>query len=184
MVKALCSLLFSEGFLRDIWSFPVGPIWSFFQRKGDKLDYSFLSFFFQKLLKQVRGYFIIWISGLSIWLFKFISFWKVVPHLERLTHIEYIFFYQLEKLVSEESLHYDIICFHYYIQFHLHLQVSRKFLFLFHQFFAVKNVISVLIFAATAHLIQCPLSISSLASCQMQQLMQEITKLYWKGIYQ
>ena len=31
---------------------------------------------------------------------------------------------QLEKLVSKESLHYDIICFHYYIQYHLHLQVS------------------------------------------------------------
>lgn len=32
---------------------------------------------------------------------------------------------KLVKLVSEESLHYDIICFHYYIQFHLHLQLSE-----------------------------------------------------------
>ncbi|KAL0316723.1 UNVERIFIED_CONTAM: 4-alpha-glucanotransferase DPE2 [Sesamum radiatum] len=32
---------------------------------------------------------------------------------------------QLEKLVSKESLHYDIICFHYYIQFHLHMQLSE-----------------------------------------------------------
>ncbi|KAF5750323.1 putative 4-alpha-glucanotransferase [Tripterygium wilfordii] len=31
----------------------------------------------------------------------------------------------LEKLVSKDSLHYDIICFHYYIQFHLHLQLSE-----------------------------------------------------------
>ncbi|KAK9170561.1 hypothetical protein Syun_002701 [Stephania yunnanensis] len=31
----------------------------------------------------------------------------------------------LEKLVSKESVHYDIICFHYYIQFHLHQQLSE-----------------------------------------------------------
>ncbi|XP_021745916.1 4-alpha-glucanotransferase DPE2-like [Chenopodium quinoa] len=32
---------------------------------------------------------------------------------------------KLEKLVSEDSPHYNIICFHYYIQFHLHLQLSE-----------------------------------------------------------
>lgn len=32
---------------------------------------------------------------------------------------------KLEKLVSKESLHHDIIRFHYYIQFHLHLQLSE-----------------------------------------------------------
>lgn len=32
---------------------------------------------------------------------------------------------KLEKLVSEESPHYSIICFHYYIQYHLHLQLSE-----------------------------------------------------------
>ncbi|KAF8403572.1 hypothetical protein HHK36_011676 [Tetracentron sinense] len=32
---------------------------------------------------------------------------------------------QLEKLVSKDSVHYDIICFQYYIQFHLHLQLSE-----------------------------------------------------------
>lgn len=32
---------------------------------------------------------------------------------------------KLEKLVSKESIHYDIICFHYYIQFHLHVQLSE-----------------------------------------------------------
>ncbi|KAG6411082.1 hypothetical protein SASPL_129156 [Salvia splendens] len=32
---------------------------------------------------------------------------------------------KLEKLVSKESLHYDIIGFHYYIQFHLHKQLSE-----------------------------------------------------------
>ncbi|KAL8460086.1 hypothetical protein ACS0TY_031848 [Phlomoides rotata] len=32
---------------------------------------------------------------------------------------------KLDKLVSEESLHYDIIGFHYYIQFHLHKQLSE-----------------------------------------------------------
>ncbi|WCJ28700.1 4-alpha-glucanotransferase DPE2 [Euphorbia peplus] len=32
---------------------------------------------------------------------------------------------KLEKLVSKDSLHYDIICFHYYIQFHLHSQLSE-----------------------------------------------------------
>ncbi|XP_062166587.1 4-alpha-glucanotransferase DPE2 isoform X2 [Alnus glutinosa] len=32
---------------------------------------------------------------------------------------------KLEKLVSKDSLHYDIICFRYYIQFHLHLQLSE-----------------------------------------------------------
>ncbi|KAG7962175.1 hypothetical protein I3843_09G052400 [Carya illinoinensis] len=31
---------------------------------------------------------------------------------------------KLEKLVAKDSLHYDVICFHYYIQFHLHLQLS------------------------------------------------------------
>ncbi|XP_060191492.1 4-alpha-glucanotransferase DPE2 isoform X3 [Lycium barbarum] len=32
---------------------------------------------------------------------------------------------KLEKLVSKESLHYEVVCFHYYIQFHLHLQLSE-----------------------------------------------------------
>ncbi|KAE8125116.1 hypothetical protein FH972_019951 [Carpinus fangiana] len=32
---------------------------------------------------------------------------------------------KLEKLVSKDSVHYDIIRFHYYIQFHLHLQLSE-----------------------------------------------------------
>ncbi|OVA13831.1 Carbohydrate binding module family 20 [Macleaya cordata] len=32
---------------------------------------------------------------------------------------------KLEKLVSKDSVHYDIICFHYYIQFHLYLQLSE-----------------------------------------------------------
>ncbi|KAI3788277.1 hypothetical protein L2E82_01037 [Cichorium intybus] len=32
---------------------------------------------------------------------------------------------ELEKLVFSESSHYDIICFHYYIQYHLHLQLSE-----------------------------------------------------------
>ncbi|CAN0907955.1 4-alpha-glucanotransferase DPE2 [Linum grandiflorum] len=32
---------------------------------------------------------------------------------------------KLEKLVSKDNLHYDIICFHYYIQFHLHIQLSE-----------------------------------------------------------
>ncbi|PKU64882.1 4-alpha-glucanotransferase DPE2 [Dendrobium catenatum] len=31
---------------------------------------------------------------------------------------------KLEKLISKDSLHYDVICFHYYIQYHLHLQLS------------------------------------------------------------
>lgn len=32
---------------------------------------------------------------------------------------------KLEKLVSKDSCHYDIICFHYYIQFHLYGQLSE-----------------------------------------------------------
>ncbi|XP_050231099.1 4-alpha-glucanotransferase DPE2 [Mercurialis annua] len=32
---------------------------------------------------------------------------------------------KLVKLFSKDSLHYDVICFHYYIQFHLHLQLSE-----------------------------------------------------------
>ncbi|XP_072996367.1 4-alpha-glucanotransferase DPE2 [Typha latifolia] len=32
---------------------------------------------------------------------------------------------KLEKLVSNDSLHHDVICFHYYIQFHLHVQLSE-----------------------------------------------------------
>ncbi|KAL5994695.1 4-alpha-glucanotransferase dpe2 [Asimina triloba] len=32
---------------------------------------------------------------------------------------------ELEKLVSKDSLHYDVIRFHYYIQFHLHQQLSE-----------------------------------------------------------
>ncbi|OIW03226.1 hypothetical protein TanjilG_13020 [Lupinus angustifolius] len=32
---------------------------------------------------------------------------------------------KLEKLVSKESLHYEIISFHYYVQYHLHLQLSE-----------------------------------------------------------
>ncbi|KAJ8444385.1 hypothetical protein Cgig2_026589 [Carnegiea gigantea] len=32
---------------------------------------------------------------------------------------------ELEKLISEEAPHYTIICFHYYIQYHLHLQLSE-----------------------------------------------------------
>ncbi|RRT45573.1 hypothetical protein B296_00049894 [Ensete ventricosum] len=37
--------------------------------------------------------------------------------------------FQLEKLVSEDALHYDVISFHYYIQFHLHVQVRTDDLF-------------------------------------------------------
>ncbi|KAK8919301.1 4-alpha-glucanotransferase DPE2 [Platanthera zijinensis] len=32
---------------------------------------------------------------------------------------------KLEKLLSKDTLHYDVICFHYYIQFHLHLQATN-----------------------------------------------------------
>lgn len=32
---------------------------------------------------------------------------------------------KLEKLVSPDSLHYSVICFHYYLQFHLHIQLSE-----------------------------------------------------------
>ncbi|XP_057549848.1 4-alpha-glucanotransferase DPE2 [Amaranthus tricolor] len=32
---------------------------------------------------------------------------------------------KLEKLISEDSPQYDIICFHYYIQYHLHIQLSE-----------------------------------------------------------
>lgn len=32
---------------------------------------------------------------------------------------------KLEKLISKDSLHYDVICFHYYIQYHLHIQLSE-----------------------------------------------------------
>ncbi|KAK3030340.1 hypothetical protein RJ639_038973 [Escallonia herrerae] len=32
---------------------------------------------------------------------------------------------KLEKLISKDSCHYDIIRFHYYLQFHLHLQLSE-----------------------------------------------------------
>ncbi|KAK4279358.1 hypothetical protein QN277_011152 [Acacia crassicarpa] len=29
---------------------------------------------------------------------------------------------KLEKPVLRESLHYDLICFHFYVQYHLHFQ--------------------------------------------------------------
>ncbi|KAG5395612.1 hypothetical protein IGI04_017426 [Brassica rapa subsp. trilocularis] len=32
---------------------------------------------------------------------------------------------KLEKLTSKDSLHYNTICFHYYIQYHLHVQLSE-----------------------------------------------------------
>ncbi|GMN64331.1 hypothetical protein TIFTF001_033402 [Ficus carica] len=32
---------------------------------------------------------------------------------------------RLEKLISEDSLHYEVISFHYYIQYHLHIQLSE-----------------------------------------------------------
>ncbi|RDY00155.1 4-alpha-glucanotransferase DPE2 [Mucuna pruriens] len=32
---------------------------------------------------------------------------------------------KLEKLVSKDSLQYEIICFHYYVQYHLHIQLSE-----------------------------------------------------------
>lgn len=32
--------------------------------------------------------------------------------------------FQLEKLISEGTLHHDIIRFHYYVQYHLYIQVS------------------------------------------------------------
>uniref|UniRef100_A0A1J3EMA5 4-alpha-glucanotransferase n=1 Tax=Noccaea caerulescens TaxID=107243 RepID=A0A1J3EMA5_NOCCA len=32
---------------------------------------------------------------------------------------------KLEKLASKDSLHYNTICFHYYIQYHLHVQLSE-----------------------------------------------------------
>lgn len=36
----------------------------------------------------------------------------------------FLSFLQLEKLISKDNLHYEVICFHYYIQYHLHIQVS------------------------------------------------------------
>uniref|UniRef100_A0A0D9UYV9 4-alpha-glucanotransferase n=1 Tax=Leersia perrieri TaxID=77586 RepID=A0A0D9UYV9_9ORYZ len=33
---------------------------------------------------------------------------------------------KLDKIVSEGTLHHDIICFHYYIQYHLHMQLSES----------------------------------------------------------
>ncbi|XP_004309467.1 PREDICTED: 4-alpha-glucanotransferase DPE2 [Fragaria vesca subsp. vesca] len=32
---------------------------------------------------------------------------------------------KLEKLISKDSIHYGVICFHYYIQYHLHMQLSE-----------------------------------------------------------
>jgi hypothetical protein len=32
--------------------------------------------------------------------------------------------FQLEKLISEGTLHHDVIRFHYYVQYHLYMQVS------------------------------------------------------------
>jgi 4-alpha-glucanotransferase len=33
---------------------------------------------------------------------------------------------KLDKLVSKDSAHYEIVCFHYYVQFHLHIQLSKS----------------------------------------------------------
>jgi hypothetical protein len=32
--------------------------------------------------------------------------------------------FQLDKLISEGTLHHDVIRFHYYVQYHLYIQVS------------------------------------------------------------
>ncbi|XP_011626502.1 4-alpha-glucanotransferase DPE2 isoform X1 [Amborella trichopoda] len=32
---------------------------------------------------------------------------------------------KLEKIISKDAVHYDLVCFQYYIQFHLHLQLSE-----------------------------------------------------------
>lgn len=32
--------------------------------------------------------------------------------------------FQLDKLICEGTLHHDIIRFHYYVQYHLYIQVS------------------------------------------------------------
>ncbi|KAK3163987.1 hypothetical protein QOZ80_1AG0011050 [Eleusine coracana subsp. coracana] len=32
---------------------------------------------------------------------------------------------KLEKLISKGTLHYDVICFHYYVQYHLYMQLSE-----------------------------------------------------------
>ncbi|KAF3326219.1 4-alpha-glucanotransferase DPE2 [Carex littledalei] len=40
---------------------------------------------------------------------------------------------KLEKLISEDAIHHDIICFHYYIQYHLYLQLSEA------AMYAIKN---------------------------------------------
>ncbi|ONK63671.1 uncharacterized protein A4U43_C07F17690 [Asparagus officinalis] len=64
------------------------------------------------------------------WLKPYAAFCFLRDFFETSDHFQWGRFAQfskekLEKLVSKESLHYDVICFHYYIQFHLHLQLSE-----------------------------------------------------------
>ncbi|XP_075638330.1 4-alpha-glucanotransferase DPE2 [Castanea sativa] len=64
------------------------------------------------------------------WLKPYAAFCFLRDFFETSDHSEWGRFSQfskdkLEKLVAKDSLQYDVICFHYYIQFHLHLQLSE-----------------------------------------------------------
>ena len=95
-----------------------------------------------------------------------------------------LLFLQLEKLISKDTVHYDTICFHYYIQFHLHLQVSEisqfpiccaspSFCLLVHKFFCLFNKL----------VSRCLLRGYLMYSCRKLQNMQELKGWFWKETY-
>lgn len=113
MVKALCRVLFSARLLRNIRSQPMGSFFSIFKRQGDDLQISFcLEIGFECL--KINVCFLICRISQRI---KFI----LACNLSTLP----VVLSQLEKLISKDSLHYEVICFHYYIQYHLHQQVLK-----------------------------------------------------------
>ncbi|KAJ9547973.1 hypothetical protein OSB04_020516, partial [Centaurea solstitialis] len=81
-------------------------------------------------IPQAPGTFGKYTDDVNEWLNPYAAFCFLRDFFETSDHSQWGTFSQfskekLEKLVSKDSFHYDIICFHYYIQYHLHLQLSE-----------------------------------------------------------
>lgn len=105
-------------FLRDFFETSDHSEWGrFSQFSKDKVISLLISFH----LRLEVGCF-----SLNLWVYPQI---QLLDDIEKMLSLNFLttisLFLQLEKLIAKDSLQYDVICFHYYIQFHLHLQVSR-----------------------------------------------------------
>ncbi|CAK9178924.1 unnamed protein product [Ilex paraguariensis] len=95
-----------------------------------KLSIAYKIFALEKDLILNLSSFLEFFSDNQDWLKPYAAFCFLRDFFETSDHSQWGLFSnfsrdKLEKLVSIDRLHYDTICFHYYIQFHLHRQLSE-----------------------------------------------------------